>query len=197
MSTQGAWPAIEAGAVRERLTFARKRAHDLTHLDDLDEPFITEANQERQQFVQEFFFHLVGAIELTAQVVNAAKGLGLDAEEVSVWKVCEELGSTDPLSKALGRLYANPRREPMPADPYGDEGTIYRIYNHRAQVTHRRRDPTTFRFTLGADDPVAHLVLDPRDLRSGESSRTAREDIEQMYAYVHDGCEAVLALLSK
>ena len=167
------------------------------HLDDLDEPTGTEANRERQQITQEFFFHLVGAVELVAQLVNTEKGLGIDVEQVSVPAVCKTLGASDPISVALGRLYVNPRGKPMPADPYGDEGTIFRIYNHRGQVTHRRRNPTTFTLTLGAGDnkAVPHFTLDPRDVHSGASTRTIREDVEAMYAYVHEGCEAVLALL--
>jgi hypothetical protein len=85
----------------------------------------------------------------------------------------------------------------VPADPYGDAGTIFRIYNYRGQVTHRRRNPAIYGFVLGGEptEPTAHFLVDPRYLASGPSERTAREDIGQMYAYVHDGCEAVLALL--
>jgi hypothetical protein len=197
VSSQGASPAIDASDVRERLGFARRRADDLIGLDDLDNPFATEASRERQQVTQEFFFHLVGAVEIVAQLVNTTKALGLDVQQVSVPAVCKELGASDPVTATISRLYVNPRRRPMPADPYGDAGTIYRIYNHRGQVTHRRRNPTTFKLTLGAGDDraVAHFTLDPRDLHSGASTRTIREDVEAMYAYVHDGCEAVLALL--
>jgi hypothetical protein len=182
-SSHAPWPPLRDEDVRQRLSFARQRADDLLALD-----------HPLQQLTQEFFFHLVGAIEMTAQRVNAAKGLGLDAEAVTVWKVQRELGASDPVSVALGRLYATPRRNPMPADPYGDEGTIYRIYNYRGQVTHRRLNPLVFKV---GDSPevVTHFALDPRAFSSAPSNRTAREDIEHMYAYVRDGCEAVLALL--
>lgn len=202
MSAQGPWLPASPFCVRERLGFARRRADDLVRV-AANHPWARgeEVERELQQIVQEFFFHLVGAVELVAQVVNTAKGLGLGFEQVSVPTVCEALGQKDPVAVALRRLYVNPRREPMPADPYGDEGTIYRVYNHRGHVTHRGRDPMGFTFIPPFDvpepPPVPIFVLDPRNRSSDFSSRTMGEDVEVMYAYVHDGCEVVLALLSK
>ncbi len=33
--------------------------------------------EDRQMLVEEFFFHLVGAVEVLAQVINEKRGLGL------------------------------------------------------------------------------------------------------------------------
>jgi hypothetical protein len=55
----------------------------------------------------------------------------------------------DPLRVALEALYANTRRRPVPSDPYSEEGIIFRIWNYRNQVTHRRRQPFQFNVGIG------------------------------------------------
>jgi len=67
---------------------------------------------------------------------------------------------TNPIKAKLELLYANPSRAPMPTDPYSDEGYLYRAYNYRHQVTHRRAVPWLFRVGSG---PMASFILDPRD----------------------------------
>ena len=77
-----AHPPLEPEDVRERLRFAAVRRDDLLALNDGD--FLGADADERQQLVQEFFFHLVGAIEVLAQLVNDARGLGLSVDDTSI-----------------------------------------------------------------------------------------------------------------
>ena len=129
--------------VTERLGFARRRSEDLLGLIARDE-FRVEAGY-RQQLVQEFFFHLVGAMDLVAQVVNERRNLKIDAEEVTITKVARMIPTDDPLRQALRSLYANPRRKKLSVDAFSEEGYLFRIYNYRHQVTHRRRNPFILR----------------------------------------------------
>ena len=58
-------------STRNRLLFAEKR---LDNLKSLNNGNIRRANgRERQQLIQEFFFHLVGTIDFLLQVVNQEK----------------------------------------------------------------------------------------------------------------------------
>jgi hypothetical protein len=78
-------PALTADEVRERIGFARRRKDELILLNGGD--LLGADPHYRQQFVQEFFFHLVGAIEVLAQLVNEPRHLRLDVEDVSAPKV--------------------------------------------------------------------------------------------------------------
>jgi hypothetical protein len=48
----------------------------------------------------------------------------------------------------------------MPSDPYSEEACIYRAYNYRNHVTHRRNSPVLLR--VGSGPPIC-CVLDPRN----------------------------------
>jgi hypothetical protein len=194
---------MEAGDVRERLDFARRRLAQLLALNGGD---LAGADvHERQQLIQEFFFHLIGAIEVLAQLVNEVRVLGLDDEGVSVSAVAAQLRG-DPLEPLLRQLYANSRRRPVPANPYSDDALLFRAYNYRHQVTHRRRNPFNFHVRLGdaalstaAPPPpfsrTAHLLIDPRDPGRGPSTATLADELERMLDLVTSRCEAVLAAL--
>jgi hypothetical protein len=79
-----------------------------------------------------------------AQFVNEARNLGLDVEDASVSRVIQALPQGDGFRAALAALYANTKRgRRVPSDLYSDEGVIYRIWNYRHQVTHRRRQPSS------------------------------------------------------
>lgn len=173
---------------RDRITSAARR---LSELLALGEQF-SALPQERQQLVQEFFFHAVGAIEMVAQVVNQGRAVRKSAEMVSPSSVAEALPAADPISAMLLALYANPKKDPMPADPYQDNGRIWRLWNYRHQVSHRGRNP--FLFRIGSLPPVS-LMLDPRDPRAGHSSRSVQEELQEMLALVEQRCEAILANL--
>ena len=105
-------PATEPKAVRDRLSFAGRRLEGLKELSDHGGMF-TEL-LERQQLVQEFFFHLVGAVDFLAQVVNTRRGIGLDVEDVEMWKVCQAVQDADPIKALLSTCTllsgANPAR---------------------------------------------------------------------------------------
>src|SRR2546421_4465721 len=141
--------------VIERIGFAERRMLDLLALNAGD--LAGADGSERQQLLQEFFFHLVGAIEVLAQFVNDRRQLGLDPEYASVFDVAKALGA-DPLALMLRRLHVNARGKPLPKDPYSDEGYLFRVYNYRGQVTHRRRQP----LLIAWPSRDVKLVLDPR-----------------------------------
>jgi hypothetical protein len=214
-------PKLTGDEVRERLAFARRREEELVALNGGD---LAGADpQYRQQLTQEFFFHLVGAIEVLAQLANETRGVGFDAETATIPAVKEKIPSGDPLREALDGLYAAVRRNPTPKDPYSDEGYVFRIWNYRHQVTHRRRQPFLFKIGVGtaidfgpglrgrwrelkhrlrpdphtrAPGPSAHFILDPReppDIRTA-SAYSVYEELERMLALVSEGCERALAV---
>jgi hypothetical protein len=215
-----AHPALTADDVRERLGFARVKRDELVVLNDGDLP--SADAQYRQQLVQEFFFHLVGAIEVLSQHVNEARALGLDVEVASASKVKAALPAGDPLRQAITDLYVNtqPGRS-VPADLYSDEGVMYRIWNYRHQVTHRRRQPFQFNIELGLavdygtalrgrwrewkagrqprPEPgrSAHFILDPREPPGtrAPSSESVPNELDRMLELVSVRCEAALALV--
>ena len=84
-------------------------------------------------------------MDLVAQVVNERRNLKIDAEEVTITKVARMIPTDDPLRQALRSLYANPRRKKLSVDVFSEEGYLFRIYNYRHQVTHRRRNPFILR----------------------------------------------------
>lgn len=175
--------------VAEKLDFARRRFSDLQAL--IRRNALGSEHHERQQLVQEFFFHLIGAIELVAQFVNERRALGLDSENVSVRAIVDRLPPTDQLKSALSSLYVQTRRRPVPNDPYGDDGLLFRAYNYRHQVTHRYRNP--FNFRLGAS-PSASFSLDPRDSSNRSSIRSVEDDLQDMLDLVETRCLAALQL---
>src|SRR5947208_17174589 len=104
---------LTADDVQERLSFARRRVADLLVLNGGD--LLGADPHERQMLIQEVFFHLVGAIEVFAQLVNEQRNLSQSSEDVSVSKIAGWLPAGDPLIDAVDDLYANPRGQPLPA----------------------------------------------------------------------------------
>ena len=118
-------------------------------------------------------------------------------------------------------MYANPRRSSLSdyPDPYAGDGLMYRIWNYRHQVTHRRANPYFIRLTLGADrsprrgfsfwtgrgrrlheggnteDRSGHFVLDPRDDPPVGATKTVHQDVDGMFTLVEERLEAALTLL--
>jgi hypothetical protein len=127
-----------------------------------------------------------------AQLVNEVRGLGIDSESVSVYAVAQQLPTTDPIQSVMISLHARTRRQPLPPDPYNDEGYVFRILNYRHQVTHRRRHPLLFR--AGSSPPVS-LFLDPRDPGRVPSKKSIQEEMKYMAELVRRKCEEVLARL--
>jgi hypothetical protein len=212
---------LTAEEVRERLGFARRRKEELIALNSGD--FLGADPHYRQQLVQEFFFHLVGSIEVLAQFVNEARNLDFDIEDASARVVIKALPQGDGLRAALEALYANTRPgQPVPSDLYSDEGLMYRIWNYRHQVTHRRRQPFHLNVVIGTaidfgrglrgrwrkcrhrrnPDPAtqapsrsAHLTLDPREPQEVPSKDSVPDELERMLELTSTRCEAALALI--
>jgi hypothetical protein len=82
-------------AVNDRLLFAHRRLKDLEKLTRNNEDLSGADPKERQQLIQEFFFHLLGAIEFLTQVVNTSKSIGIDMEKVTINQVCDKLNKED------------------------------------------------------------------------------------------------------
>jgi hypothetical protein len=141
---------LQADDVRARLRYAEKRVDELLRLNYGDLPGADA--HERQQLIQEVFFHLVGAIEVFAQLVNEARSLGQSSESVGISKLIRKqwLGPADPLTPYVAALYADTRQAAPASDPYSGDGLMYRIWNYRHQVTHRRANPLAFKIELTA-----------------------------------------------
>jgi len=175
--------------VLEKLSFARRRRDDFLAL--IRRNALGSEPHERQQLIQEFFFHLIGAIEVLAQLANEHRSLGLDSEAVNISKVAQKLPDADPLKAELVTMYVQTKRRATPSDPYSDQGLLFRAYNYRHQVTHRSRNP--FNFFLST--PRAYFLIDPRDPKVGVSSHSVDDDLEKMLQLIEKRCTSSLALL--
>ncbi len=176
---------------KERLLSAEQRLNDLRALNNGD---LAGAPQDvRQRLIQEFFFHLVGAIDFLAQHINVARKLGLDAETVTVDTVCDELDKDDQVRKLLKKLYPKTRgRKKLPADPYSEEGSHFRILLVRHCVCHLRAQP--FHFKMDGSRK-ASLFLDPRRQRSDVSKRSALCDLQLFHKLVLTKHDRIVAML--
>lgn len=132
---------LQPDEVCARLRYARIRIDDLLALNGGDLPGAD--GDVRQRLTQEVFFHLVGAIEVFAQLVNERRNLGYLSEDVSISKLATAswLSPSDPLTGHATALYANTRKPAPASDPYSGDGLMWRVWNYRHQVTHRRANP--------------------------------------------------------
>ena len=181
-------------SVHQKLGFARARLADLEAL--IADNRLAADPDARQQLTQEFFFHVVGATEYLAQLVNELRSLQLQSDNVAVHKVVKELEKrdpSDPLLVPLRGLSADVRKTPLPVDPYSEEGLIYRTINYRNEVVHRNTNP--FHFVLSAGPKTAFFWLDPRDRGRGQSTRPVDADLSSMFSVVDQRCRIVLAIL--
>lgn len=177
-------------AVRDRLHFAQRRLRELRKLKNGD---IAGANpKERQQLIQEFFFHLVGAIEFVAQVINNSEKLGIQAMDVSARKVYCNLGRNDPIKSLLDELYPQTRGRKLPSKPYSDEGSHFRILILRHWVCHRGNNPFFFRI---GQTPESSLFLDPRDPNLDGSKKPAIDELDHFWNLVNSKCKRILGYL--
>jgi hypothetical protein len=177
-----------AHPVHDRLYFAERRLNDLRTLNNGD--LGGAPHRERQPLLQEFFFHLCGAIDFLAQEVNKVRRLGLDQEEVSVSEVCQKLAGTnpeDPIKSVLAQLHPTTRNKPLPNDPYSDEGSHFRIMLIRNFVSHIRHNPLNMNVYVGGPGaPSANLLLDPRLPHVPQDQRTPsnREVFEELALFL-------------
>ena len=180
--------------VRDRLYFAQKRLDDLKNLEGKYGGFLHSAQElERQQPVQEFFDHLVGAIEFLAQTINEHRGMGNHEEDVTARAICDQLPSGDPAKGIICQLHPKTKNMPLPSDPYSDEGSHFRIILFRNRVTHHGRNPFNFIIGGGAS---CNLDLDPREdqKKIGASKRPIVEELTIFWKLVSDKCEQVLKM---
>ena len=175
---------------KERLLSAARRLDDLRALNNGD--LAGAPQDERQQLIQEFFFHLVGAIDFLAQHINIARELGLDAETVTVDTVCAKLGKDDEVRKLLKMLHPRTRRKNLPPDPYSEEGSHFRIVLVRHCVCHLRAQP--FHFKMDGSRK-ASLFLDPRRQRSDVSKRAALCELQLFHGLVLEKHDQIVAML--
>lgn len=185
------------GAVNDRLFFAKQRFRDLELLNSGD---LAGANiSDRQQLIQEFFFHLVGSIEFIAQVINTSKMLNIHPENVRPHRVCDHLDNNDPIKPLLTQLYPRTRNESLPQNPYSDEASHLRILLIRHFVCHLGNNP--FHFRQGSTLPRSSLVLDPRELfdpnvTNPRSSRVAAlDELNHFFVLVENKCRRIIAYL--
>ena len=174
-------------AVNDRLFFARQR---LTELERLNNGDLAGAQpRDRQQLIQEFFFHLVGAVEFLTQVVNTSKNLLINPEEVNVRDVCKKLPNGSRIRRLLEQLHPITRGKPLPLDPYSEEGCHFRILVFRNRVCHQGHNP--FFFRVGSI-PRSSLFIDPRNGNLGGSQKPAIDELWHFWKLVNDKCQQVL-----
>ncbi len=153
-------PAIH-DTVRQKLRFAERRLADLVGL--VRAGTMPSDVDGRQQAVQEFFFHLSGAMDFMAQVVNSEQALGIADDDVSIGRVCVKLRASTAsatLVAAMEGLNIKVHKTPLPPDPYSDDGLMFRVVNYRNEVVHRDANP--FNFVISSTGKTAYLTLDPR-----------------------------------
>ena len=143
--------------------------------------------------LQEFFFHLAGAVDLLAQLVNQSEGLGLDPDDVTVSGVIQKL-PLGPIRSALESSYANTRHRTLTATLDSPEGYLFRLFAHRHLLTHQR--PGNFVIRRGSS-PESSLFIDPRDRSLGPSPNSAIDELRAMHAIVNQRCENLLSLLPR
>jgi len=131
-------------------------------------------------------------VDFLAQVVNTRRGIGLDVEDVEMWKVCQALQDADPIKATLEHLHPPVRGKPCPADPYCDEGQHFRILVFRNRVCHHGQNP--FWLRLGAE-LRAHLLVGPRVYELGRSRKPAIDELQDFWTLVNAKCDHVLELL--
>lgn len=178
---------LSADEVRRRLGFARHRLEDLLNYSGGD--LSRDPSKIRLQLLQEFFFHLIGARDVVAQLINERHELKIAPEDVSIAKVLKRLNRDTLIKQQVALLTIDPRREPFPSDPYSEAGYIYRAINYRNQVTHRHRNPLCFIFNIHIDavteiakeETTVHLHLDPRNSDMGVSKVAVLMELEAMY----------------
>ena len=178
----------------DSLLFARKRLDELKKLNGGH--LGGASNYERQPLIQEFFFHLVGAIDKLMQTINESKLLGITPCLVTANKVKNLLPRTDPLRALVEPLHPDTLRSgcwlPLPATPYTDEWNHFRIMVFRNWVNHYGENP--FAMRIGAEPPIS-LFIDPRNPELGGSKLHAFDELELFWKLVADKCKLALEAL--
>jgi len=173
--------------VQDKIAFARTRLDNLIALGDLP----SASGELREQLLQEFFFHLVGATEVLAHVVNERRNLGVAPEDVAVRKIAKKLPPGDLVRAPLDSLYQKTRHRPLPHDPYSDEGYVFRLLVYRNYIAHSGRAGLFLRI---GGSPPASFYIDPRN-RPQESLRSVQDEAQYMLRLVENRAQAAIAAL--
>jgi len=182
-----------AESTRNKLIFAERRLRDIRHLNNGK---LEGANgQERQQLIQEFFFHLVGSIDFLLQVVNQERHLNLDEEDVNIREICARLSNTDPIKPLLQQLHPNPKKVPLTGSVYSEENNHLRIMMLRHKVVHQGDNP--FHLRMMKDLPNCSLFLNPTCPKSKGSKYHVFDELDIFLKLVWGKSEKVLKLLGK
>lgn len=137
------------------------------------------------------FFHLVSAVDILAQFINKKRVLGLRYDKVSVRRVLQNLGVSDPIRTWLTELHPYTRGKPLPLNPYSDEGFHFRMLVFRHWVNHWGENPFCIR--VGDEtQPHISLFLDPRNPSLGGSKFPAIEELEKFWGLVNDKCKLII-----
>lgn len=178
-------------SVLSKLSFAKKRLDEICQL--VSSNSISVDANLRQQITQEYFFHLLGAVEYLAQLVNKNLDLGIDPAHVSVYKVCEGLRLTrnhDPLIPILDALSVDTKKPFPTTDPFAGKGLVYRLINYRNEVVHRNTNP--FHFSMREGPGFAEFWLDPREHSIGKTGVCVDVDLKSMFNIVEQQIQAAL-----
>jgi hypothetical protein len=187
---------MNSDAAKDSLLFAHRRLDELKTLNNGN--LAGAKTEDRQILIQEFFFHLVGAIEILAQVINKRRTLGLDPERVTIRTVSCRLVTADPIKSLLSQLYpitrsSDQRWLPLPHDPYSEEGSHFRIVVYRHWVNHCGENLLHFR---SGPEPNVSLILDPRNPSAGTSNLAATDELETFWSLVNSKCRRIIGVLA-
>jgi len=178
-------------STRNRLYFAQKRLEDLKALRNGD--IRGASGIERQQLIQEFFFHLVGAIDFLLQVVNQERGFGIPEERASAGRIIQRLPNTDPIKPLLQQLHPITLRETIDSPIYSEKNNHMRIMLLRHKVCHQGDNP--FRLSRGSTRPACSLFIDPRETNSRYSKKHVFTELEFFLNLVRGKSEQVMQIL--
>lgn len=187
---------VAATQIGDRFHSAQIRLEELAqpnYLGDAGPRLPEREDAARLRLAQEFFFHLVGAADVLAQLINEHRSLGMKPERVSMGGVCALLPADDGLRKALGPLCQKTWDTPVPNDPYSEDGLIFRAFLYRHSVTHRHVSPFVFR--IARPESTVHLLIDPRKPGTDSSAQTAEGELKKMLAVMRSRCEAALGAI--
>jgi hypothetical protein len=186
---------MNVGAVNDSLLFAQKRLDELKKLNGGNLAGVK--SEDRQILIQEFFFHLVSAIDILVQAINKSKLLRIPDSQISLKKVCDMPGQVDPIKPLIASLHPDTRHNgqwiPLPQNPYSEEGSHFRILVFRHWVSHYGENPFVIRW--GGDEPHISLFLDPRYPNLGGSKLPALDELEAFWSLVNDKCQQVIEIL--
>jgi hypothetical protein len=182
----------------KKLSFARQRMCELEPLAAGE--FTNDLSAMKHQLVQEYFFHLIGAVDYASQYINNKLDFGIAIDDVKVWRIIKKLKGNDKykaLSEALCDIYTETDQvKKMPRDPYLPKSLIWRAYKYRHRVTHWGFNSFIYKVYLGSRNVQPEICL-PLDIYADNpipSNYSIMEDLEAMYEYFYQGCMKVVSL---